>query len=123
VSGFTITRRGEGPNPIDIDVGKKLKALRLLRDMSQNKLAQQVGITFQQLQKYEKGSNRISASKLHQLSVVLGVPITEFFPGGLELLDQKQVGALQEYTEAMEDFSKRTKKLLHVMQGSEGAEQ
>lgn len=74
-----LSRRGEGPNPIDIHVGARLRLRRTLLGFSQEKLGEAVGITFQQLQKYERGSNRISASRLYTLSQVLGVPVTFFF--------------------------------------------
>ncbi|HYD31493.1 MAG TPA: helix-turn-helix transcriptional regulator [Azospirillaceae bacterium] len=74
-----ISRRGEGPNPIDIHVGARLRLRRTLLGLSQEKLGEAVGITFQQLQKYERGSNRISASRLYNLSQVLGVPVSFFF--------------------------------------------
>lgn len=75
----TLSRRGEGPNPIDIHVGARLRLRRTLLGLSQEKLGEAVGITFQQLQKYERGSNRISASRLYNLSQVLGVPVSFFF--------------------------------------------
>lgn len=75
----TLSRRGEGPNPIDIHVGARLRLRRTLLGLSQEKLGEAVGITFQQLQKYERGSNRISASRLFNLSQVLGVPVNFFF--------------------------------------------
>ena len=82
-----ISRRGEGPNPIDIHVGARLRLRRTLLGLSQEKLGEAVGITFQQLQKYERGANRISASRLFNLAQVLGVPVTFFFedmPAGAE---------------------------------------
>ena len=75
----TISRRGEGPNPIDVHVGGKLRTCRTLLGLSQEKLGEAVGITFQQLQKYERGANRISASRLFNLAQVLGVPVAYFF--------------------------------------------
>ena len=75
----TLSRRGEGPNPIDIHVGARLRLRRTLLGLSQEKLGEAVGITFQQLQKYERGSNRISASRLFNLSQVLDVPVSYFF--------------------------------------------
>jgi transcriptional regulator with XRE-family HTH domain len=76
---IAVSRRGEGPNPIDIHVGSRLRLRRTLLGLSQEKLGEAVGITFQQLQKYERGSNRISASRLFNLSQVLGVPVGFFF--------------------------------------------
>jgi len=75
----TISRRGEGPNPIDIHVGQRLRLRRTLLGLSQEKLGEAIGITFQQLQKYERGANRISASRLFNLSQVLGVQVSYFF--------------------------------------------
>ena len=71
----TISRRGEGPHPIDIHVGARLRLRRTLLGLSQEKLGEAVGITFQQLQKYERGANRISASRLYHLALVLDVPV------------------------------------------------
>jgi len=79
VSANIISRRGEGPHPIDIHVGSRLRMRRTLLGLSQEKLGEAVGITFQQLQKYERGANRISASRLYHLSQVLDVPIGYFF--------------------------------------------
>ena len=74
-----LSGRGEGPNPIDIHVGARLRLRRTLLGLSQEKLGEAVGITFQQLQKYERGSNRISASRLFNLAEVLGVSVSFFF--------------------------------------------
>lgn len=67
------------PDPVDVHVGKRLRLRRTLRGMSQQKLGEAVGLTFQQVQKYERGANRISASRLYQLTQVLDVPISYFF--------------------------------------------
>ncbi|CAK0751329.1 Transcriptional regulator [Azospirillaceae bacterium] len=71
--------RGEGPNPIDVYVGARLRLRRTLMGMSQEKLGEAIGVTFQQLQKYERGANRISASRLFNLSQALNVPVSFFF--------------------------------------------
>jgi transcriptional regulator with XRE-family HTH domain len=63
----------------DVVIGQKLRALRLDRGLSQGALAGQVGVTFQQLQKYEKGANRISAGRLARIAAALGVPVTAFY--------------------------------------------
>lgn len=68
-------------SPIDAFVGGRVKMRRGLMGMSQTELANQLGITFQQVQKYEKGANRIGASRLYQISEVLGVPVQFFFEG------------------------------------------
>jgi transcriptional regulator with XRE-family HTH domain len=67
------------PNPIDIHVGGRVRMRRILMGMSQEKLGEEIGLTFQQIQKYEKGSNRISASRLYQISRILNVPVQYFF--------------------------------------------
>ena len=69
------------PDPLDIKVGSKVRALRLERQMSQEKLGDALGLTFQQVQKYEKGTNRISASRLQQVCHILQVPVPFFFEG------------------------------------------
>lgn len=72
---------GDEPNPVDVFVGQKLKARRTLIGMTQEKLAEATGITFQQVQKYEKGRNRLSASRIFQFSRVLSIPVAYFFEG------------------------------------------
>ena len=69
------------PDPTDTNVGARVRMRRLMLNMSQTDLANAVGVTFQQVQKYEKGTNRISASRLQQMSRVLQVPIAFFFEG------------------------------------------
>ena len=79
--------RGTGvPAPVDVHVGARVRTRRLLIGMNQETLARALGLTFQQVQKYEGGANRISASRLSQIADILGVPIAYFFsdlePGG-----------------------------------------
>ena len=69
------------PNPIDIHVGGRVRLRRMMLGMSQEKLGEQLGITFQQIQKYEKGTNRIGASRLQHIARVLAVPVAFFFDG------------------------------------------
>ena len=69
----------ETPNPIDIRVGARLRLRRKMLGLSQEKLGELIGLTFQQVQKYERGANRIGASRLHELSRVLDVPVSFFF--------------------------------------------
>jgi transcriptional regulator with XRE-family HTH domain len=71
--------RDDGPHPVDMHVGQRLRMRRTLLGMSQEMLAERLGISFQQLQKYEKGSNRLSASRLFELSRMLDVPVSFFF--------------------------------------------
>jgi transcriptional regulator with XRE-family HTH domain len=72
-------RRSEHPHPVDIHVGSRLRQRRQILGMSQEKLGEAVGLTFQQVQKYERGANRIGASRLYELSRVLDVPVGFFF--------------------------------------------
>ena len=67
------------PNPIDVHVGSRVRFRRMLLGMSQEKLGEKLGLTFQQVQKYEKGINRIGASRLFDLAQVLGVPVQFFY--------------------------------------------
>jgi transcriptional regulator with XRE-family HTH domain len=69
------------PNPTDKYVGSRVRMRRLMLHMSQERLADQLGLTFQQVQKYEKGTNRISASRLQEISHILEVPVPFFFEG------------------------------------------
>ncbi len=69
------------PNPIDIHVGLQVRLRRKALKISQEKLADSLGLTFQQVQKYERGANRISASKLYEIARALRVPIAWFFEG------------------------------------------
>lgn len=71
----------KAPNPIDKHVGSRVRMRRMLVGMSQEKLGEALGLTFQQVQKYEKGTNRIGASRLQQITKVLGVPVEFFFEG------------------------------------------
>lgn len=67
------------PDPIDKHVGSRVKMRRLMLGMSQEKLGDALGLTFQQVQKYEKGTNRMGSSRLQQISNILKVPVTFFF--------------------------------------------
>jgi transcriptional regulator with XRE-family HTH domain len=67
------------PNPIDIHVGSRVRLRRITLGMSQEKLGGRLGITFQQIQKYERGTNRVSASRLQEAARALGVPAAYFF--------------------------------------------
>lgn len=67
------------PNPVDVHVGKRVRLRRNLLGMSQEKLGAQLGLTFQQVQKYERGANRIGASRLYEIARILDVPLSFFF--------------------------------------------
>ena len=68
------------PNPTDVYVGSRVRMRRKMMGMSQEKLGERLGITFQQIQKYEKGTNRIGASRLQRIAEILEVPVSYFFP-------------------------------------------
>lgn len=71
--------KAEKPNPIDVQVGSRVRLRRNMLGLSQERLGEAIGLTFQQVQKYERGANRIGASRLHELSRVLDVPVSFFF--------------------------------------------
>src|SRR5436309_15816317 len=73
------TERESRPSPIDVHVGSRIRLRRTLLGMSQERLGEALGLTFQQVQKYERGVNRVGASRLFDLSRVLDVPISFFF--------------------------------------------
>src|SRR5262245_9849826 len=85
VNSATATQVGpvakKVPNPIDRHVGSRVRMRRMMLGMSQEKLGDALGLTFQQVQKYEKGANRIGASRLQQISQILQVPVSFFFEG------------------------------------------
>ncbi|MGO8953277.1 MAG: helix-turn-helix domain-containing protein [Rhodomicrobium sp.] len=70
---------GRKPNPVDVHVGSRVRYRRMIVGMSQEKLGEKMNLTFQQIQKYEKGTNRIGASRLFHLSKILEVPVGYFF--------------------------------------------
>jgi transcriptional regulator with XRE-family HTH domain len=78
----------KGGHPVDKHVGQRLRMRRLMLDMSQSKVADALGLTFQQAQKYEKGANRIGASRLQHVSQILQVPVEFFFEGSPHTLEQ-----------------------------------
>lgn len=71
----------KSPNPVDVHVGSRVRMRRILIGMSQERLGDALGLTFQQVQKYEKGTNRIGASRLQAIANILGVPVDYFFDG------------------------------------------
>ncbi len=95
------------PNPIDVHVGARVRLRRTLLGMSQEKLGEALGLTFQQVQKYERGANRVGASRLYDLSRVLDVPVSFFFDDmNDELKSQSpaQIVGLTELQEAPAHF-------------------
>lgn len=79
ISDETIMKKS--PSPVDRYVGSRVRLRRITVGMSQERLGEALGVTFQQIQKYEKGSNRISASRMQNIAQVLGVPVSFFFDG------------------------------------------
>src|SRR5262244_3317462 len=73
----------KSPNPTDKYVGSRVRMRRLMLGMSQEKLGEKLGLTFQQVQKYEKGTNRIGASRLQHIAQILKVPVSFFFDGAV----------------------------------------
>ncbi len=86
----------KAPNPIDRHVGSRVRMRRMMLGMSQEKLGDALGLTFQQVQKYEKGTNRIGASRLQQISNSLQVPVSFFFDGAPELPGEKRPDGMAE---------------------------
>ena len=87
------------PSPIDIHVGSRVRLRRTLLGMSQEKLGAAIGLTFQQVQKYERGANRVGASRLYDLSHVLDVPVSYFFeeitPAAATAAEARREGTLE----------------------------
>ncbi len=77
----TDTDLDRGPNPVDVHVGQRIRARRKALGVSQERLAGELGLTFQQVQKYERGANRVSASKLWEIARALGSDLSSFFEG------------------------------------------
>ncbi|OJX81400.1 helix-turn-helix transcriptional regulator [Magnetospirillum sp. 64-120] len=88
------------PNPIDVHVGNRVRLRRTLLGMSQEKLGEALGLTFQQVQKYERGANRVGASRLYDLSRVLDVPVSYFFD---DMNDETMAASPRHMVRATED--------------------
>ena len=97
------------PNPVDIHVGSRVRLRRTLLGMSQEKLGTAVGLTFQQIQKYERGANRIGSSRLFQFAQVLDVPVSFFFDDMPEEIARSQPGASLNASESFQQdqFARR----------------
>jgi len=92
-------QKSDKPNPIDVHVGSRVRLRRTLLGMSQEKLGEAIGLTFQQVQKYERGANRVGASRLYDLSRVLDVPVSYFFDEmspGVASAAEARLGGLEE---------------------------
>ena len=104
--GKSIKAEDRRPNPVDVHVGSRVRFRRLYLGMSQSKLARELGLTFQQIQKYERGLNRISASRLYDLTRVLDVPVSFFFDDMPEELSRdKSARGLDRGTGALDQNS------------------
>ena len=86
----------KAPNPIDKHVGSRVRMRRMMLGMSQEKLGDALDLTFQQVQKYEKGTNRIGASRLQQISQILQVPVSFFFEGAPTNANTMRVDGMNE---------------------------
>ncbi len=114
-----------GPRPVDVHVGGRVKARRTLIGMSQGELGKHVGLTFQQIQKYEKGVDRIAASRLWVISLVLGRPISWFFEGigerkrkGDDLVVKRETLQLVRYLSACDpDVQKHLAAMINAVAG------
>src|SRR5271157_4494031 len=97
------------PSPIDVHVGSRIRLRRTLLGMSQERLGEALGLTFQQVQKYERGVNRVGASRLFDLSRVLDVPISFFFDDMPEGMSEGPIsgprGRMYGFAEAQEPFA------------------
>ena len=91
------------PNLIDRHVGSRIRMHRMLAGISQERLGESLGVTFQQVQKYEKGSNRVSASRLQHIATMLGVPVSFFFDGAPSS-EQALAGVNDRASEYVSDF-------------------
>ena len=106
-----VSRRGRRgrtatgqPNPVDVHVGSRVRLRRTLLGMSQEKLGEAIGLTFQQVQKYERGANRVGASRLYDLARVLDVPVSFFFDDMPEQISNKSVAERREMADVPEPF-------------------
>ena len=97
---------------IDIEIGKRLRQARVAAGLTQTELGVQLGISFQQIQKYEKGRNRIGGGRLYRIARMLGVKITYFFDGVEPLLD---AGAVPAGTNELAAIDNRTIRAAHVL--------
>jgi transcriptional regulator with XRE-family HTH domain len=113
-SSFNHDKKSEGtaeiamatkvPDSVDKHVGSRVRMRRLMLDMSQETLGNELGITFQQVQKYEKGTNRISASRLQAMSHILQVPVPFFFEGAPQIAGHIGKGAAAPSPDYVTDF-------------------
>jgi len=105
------------PHPVDVHVGRRLRLKRTILGMSQEAVGKQIGVTFQQIQKYERGINRMGASRLFDFAKALSVPISYFFEGyGDYAMDEVSAYALGEQTQGGYEHEKvNNRETLEVM--------
>jgi len=106
----------ETPNPIDVRVGARLRLRRNMLGLTQEKLGEAIGLTFQQVQKYERGANRIGASRLHELSRILDVPVTFFFDNTDPVRAPATSGFAQHPAEVFETDPLRRQETIELVQ-------
>lgn len=99
-----MTASGEGPDPVDVHVGRRVRLRRKELGASQQWLAEKLDLTFQQIQKYERGANRISASKLHKVASALKTPVAYFFEGLSDAATAADEHYGRAYSEVIEDL-------------------
>ncbi len=102
------------PHPVDIHVGKQLRMRRVILGLSQEAIGKAIGITFQQVQKYERGINRMGASRLHELAKYLTVPVSYFFEG-LNGNTHSPAGGVAEEVAAFEHEKMSSRETLEIM--------
>ncbi len=99
--GVPRARMPDGaPNPVDLYVGARLRQARTLRGLTQEQLGEKVGIAFQQVQKYERGANRISAGRMYEMGKALGVAVTFFFEGMSDAVAEVSPAQVKQGTDA-----------------------
>lgn len=118
-------------HPVDIHVGKKIRQARLVRGLTQSAVAKELGLSFQQLQKYETGYNRVSASKLFELSQLLDVSPSYFFEGlasgedqasAIDLMDDQTAKAVKALASIKDEKVKsHLRSMIHEIAGCESA--
>ncbi|HYF06814.1 MAG TPA: helix-turn-helix transcriptional regulator [Acetobacteraceae bacterium] len=115
------SEREHRPSPIDVHVGSRVRLRRTLLGMSQEKLGEALGLTFQQVQKYERGVNRIGASRLFDLARVLDVPISFFFDdlpaemGGMAVTRGRPAMGFAEHQEGLDDDTLHRRETLELV--------
>lgn len=100
-------------NHIDVELGRRLRQARILENLTQDGLAKKINISFQQVQKYESGSNRVSASRLEAIARVLGVPISYFYDGLGDA--QPSEGRQDEFDISLQDRSLRVARIFEAI--------